>query len=190
MTDMPDNDAVHVDGTPPAPAGQVDGVPVNLDGSLSVSEAAAHFSVSERTIRRRIKDGSLTASKLPTTQGYEWRVHLDGASDQIDGVSTRQPVNVDGSNVHVTGNSSTQADPTIARALELIERIHEDQTEELERLRRDNQQLAGQVGFLQAKLQEAEKTISLLMAPKDEPEPEPTAEPDRRPWWRRLLSNG
>ncbi len=36
----------------------------------------------------------------------------------------------------------------------------------------------------------AEEQVKLLMAPKDEPDPEPPAEPDRRPWWRRLLSNG
>ena len=37
-----------------------------------------------------------------------------------------------------------------------------------------NEQLAGQVGFLQAKLQEAEKQIALLVAPK---EPERAAKP-------------
>ena len=205
MTDTPDKPAAYVDGAPSSladqvdsNAGQVDGTPVNLDDSLSVSEAAAHFSVSERTIRRRIKDGSLTGSKLPTTQGYEWRVHLDGASDQIDSVSTRHPVNLDGSNVHLPGTSSPhaeQVDPIIARALDLIERMHEDQTEELERLRRDNQQLAGQVGFLQAKLQDAQEEnqqLRLLMAPKDEPPVEseaPAVSEPVRSWWQRLLGN-
>jgi hypothetical protein len=176
-------------------AGQVDGTPVNLDGSLSVSEAAAHFSVSERTIRRRIKDGSLTASKLPTTQGYEWRVYLDGASDQIDSVSTRHPVNLDGSNVHLPGTSSPhaeQVDPIIARALDLIERMHEDQTEELERLRRANQQLAGQLGFLQSELQQRDRQIALLTAPKEEPEPtdvtpqEAPTQADTGPDWQAI----
>jgi hypothetical protein len=56
-------------------------------------------------------------------------------------------------------------------------------------LRRDNQQLAGQVGYLQRQVLEQQETIQrLLMAPKDEPvEPEPPAEPEpRRSWWRRL----
>jgi len=55
----------------------------------------------------------------------------------------------------------------------------------LERAHAENQQLAGQVGFLQAKLQDAERTVALLMAPKDEPEP--PAEPERRPWWKRWI---
>jgi hypothetical protein len=56
----------------------------------------------------------------------------------------------------------------------------------LERAHAENQQLAGQVGFLQAKLQEAERTVALLMAPKDEPAPEPPAQPERVSWWKRL----
>ena len=57
-------------------------------------------------------------------------------------------------------------------------------------LRRENQQLAGQVGFLQAKLQDAQEEsqqLRLLMAPKDEPAPPPAPEPVKRPWWRRIL---
>ena len=55
------------------------------------------------------------------------------------------------------------------------------------RLSQENQQLAGQLGFTQAKLQEAERTVALLMAPKDEPAPEPAAEPERVSWWKRLF---
>ncbi len=69
----------------------------------------------------------------------------------------------------------------------VIDELRQEYRDELEHLRRENQQLAGQLGFTQAKLQEAERTVALLMAPKDEPAPEPPAEPERRPWWRRLL---
>src|SRR5919202_1400147 len=52
-----------------------------------------------------------------------------------------------------------------------------------------NEQLAGQVGFLQAKLQDAERQIALLSAPRDDApsavEPA-SAQPKRPPWWRRL----
>jgi hypothetical protein len=51
-----------------------------------------------------------------------------------------------------------------------------------------NEQLAGQVGFLQAKVQEQDRQIALLMAPKDEPAEVTPAEPEpKRSWWRRLL---
>jgi hypothetical protein len=46
------------------------------------------------------------------------------------------------------------------------------------------------VGFLQAKLQDAERQIALLSAPRDEApsqaEPAP-AQPRKAPWWRRLV---
>jgi len=66
----------------------------------------------------------------------------------------------------------------------------------VDRLSRDNQQLAGQVGFLQSEIQQRDRQIALLMAPKDEPadvtprtEPEIPAvpEPEHRPWWKRLF---
>jgi len=55
-------------------------------------------------------------------------------------------------------------------------------------LTRRNEQLAGQVGFLQAKMQDQERQIALLMAPKDEPAPESPAQPEPKvSWWRKLL---
>ncbi len=53
----------------------------------------------------------------------------------------------------------------------------------VEKLHDENRQLAGQVGFLQAKLQDAQERIKLLEAPR-EPEPETAA---KAPWWKRLL---
>jgi len=59
--------------------------------------------------------------------------------------------------------------------------------EMMSELTRRNEQLAGQVGFLQAKMQDQEQQIALLMAPKDEPAPELPAQPERRPWWKRWI---
>ena len=78
------------------------------------------------------------------------------------------------------------------KALELAEQLRRDNAALVQR----NEQLAGQLGFVQAKLQDAEEQIRLLMAPKDEPapkEPEPAPErasethPPRRTWWQRTL---
>ncbi len=72
----------------------------------------------------------------------------------------------------------------------VIDELRQEYRDELEHLRRENQQLAGQLGFTQAKLQDAQEEnqqLRLLMAPKDEPSPEPPAEPERRPWWKRIL---
>jgi len=57
------------------------------------------------------------------------------------------------------------------KLLRLVEKLHDE-----------NSQLAGQVGFLQAKLQDAQHQIKLLEGPK-EPEPERS----KTPWWKRLL---
>jgi hypothetical protein len=150
-----------------------------LEGSLSIQEAALFYGVAEKTIRRRIKTGALRAVQHPIAEGFEWRVYPEGTHS---GNGTVDPPH---EGPHTSPPAGTQVDPTIAKALELIERMHADQTEELERLRRENQQLAGQVGFVQAKLQDAEEQIRLLMAPKDEPTP--ATAPERRPWWKRLL---
>jgi hypothetical protein len=51
----------------------------------------------------------------------------------------------------------------------------------VERLQRENTELAGRVGFYQAKLQAAEEQLRLLAAPADEPAPPPG------PWWKHLI---
>lgn len=59
------------------------------DKTVSVTEAAAMFGVSEKTIRRRIKAGELFASKQPLDGGgISWRVLLHSAMDtDVDSVS-------------------------------------------------------------------------------------------------------
>src|SRR4051812_36744552 len=61
-----------------------DSTAVILDGSLSVDQAAAHFSVSERTIHRRIKQGQLQARKVDTPLGQGWRVSVDAVGVMHD----------------------------------------------------------------------------------------------------------
>src|SRR5919199_6473416 len=87
--------------------------------TVSVTEAAALLGVSERTVWRRIKQGKIDTQKT-----------VDGVRVRLSDVS----------------HTSVAADGTVAQALEIIQEMHEAQTAELERLRRDNQQLAGQVG--------------------------------------------
>ncbi len=136
------------------------------DHSLSIEEAAESMDVSPATIRRRIKTGELAAFKRTTPYGFEWRIGLITTADQVV-ESPDQPV-------------VESADQTpVPETLELVRLVA--------RLSQENQQLAGQLGFTQAKLQEAERTVALLMAPTDEPAPELPAEPERRPWWKRWI---
>ncbi len=159
--------AQDVDQTPP------------IQGTLSLLQAADHYGVTEKTIRRRIKAGSLRAIKHGIAEGFEWRVYPEGTLDSTKGTQTTH----EGTHTEQESHAAPETQPEppqqsaeLLRALEVVER-----------LTLHNEQLAGQLGFTQAKLQEAERTVALLMAPKDEPAPEPPAEPERRPWWRRLL---
>lgn len=129
--------------------------------ALTPAEAAVRLGVSERTIWRRIKAGKLNSEHRE--DGV--RVLL---TDTVS-VDDRQ-ASVASDTVSDTVTDSPQ--PELMKALDMVSE-----------LTRRNEQLAGQVGFLQAKTQDQERQIALLMAPKED-EPEPPAQPERRPWWR------
>ena len=168
----------------------------------SVKEAAARLGLSEKTVRRRIKAGELAASRHATAQGYEWRVHLSGTADHVPGHDADQvppqpdqaPARaadqvdgVDGSNDQLPGQDGQAAgrvmttspppvgEQALLKALELTDR-----------LQRENMELAGRVGFLQAKLQAAEERLLALSAPPvDAGDGTEDAPPPRAgPWWR------
>lgn len=185
------------DSTQTPPAVDQDKSAVYHDGSLSLQEAAARIGVSERTIHRRIRNGTLQAYKLDTPRGEVWRVMLDS--------SAASPASPGGPGAVMLDGAHGAASPELMRALELIEHTLDDQTDELERLRQERdaerrahearvEELHGQIGDLkgiaahwQARAQAAEETVQRLLAgPTDEPAP---AQPERKraPWWRRLL---
>ena len=171
---------------------QVDGAPVQVtgssgqrDGSFTVKAAAARLGVSERTIRRRIKDRVIDAQQVPTAQGYEWRVYLDTPAVQVDTPSTRHAGKLDGTPVQPTGTAT----PELMKALEMVDRLQQEKTE-----------LAAAAAHWQARAQEAERRalhaeeqVKLLMAPQDAPAPAPEPAPEpmqRAPWWKRMLGSG
>jgi excisionase family DNA binding protein len=185
---------------------------------ISVQEAAEDLGLNEKTVRRRIHLGQISAIKVPRPQGFEWRVYLDGIPQptleaatypihlntipealkiqadsspvQVDMQMDTPPIQMDtqmgSSRVHMD-SSPIQMDTQMGSS-----RVHMDSSpiqmdsNELlrlvEKLHDENSQLAGQVGFLQAKLQDAQYQIKLLEGPK-EPEPERS----KMPWWKRLL---
>jgi excisionase family DNA binding protein len=160
---------------------------------ISVQEAAEHLGLNEKTVRRRIHLGQIPAIKVPRPQGFEWRVYLDGIPQPafeaaahtiyLNTIPKSLNMQVDSSpmqvNMHLDTppvQMDTQVDSSPIQMdsnelLRLVEKLHDE-----------NSQLAGQVGFLQAKLQDAQHQIKLLEGPK-EPEPERS----KTPWWKRLL---
>ncbi len=155
----------------------------------TIREAAQACGLSEKTIRRRIKSGTMPAFQITTQYGVEWRVtSLDTA---VEGILTQQQ-RVQGRRVY-TGRierveSRQSREPVdIARvdtpknaALQQALKLAENARRDAERLQQQNVELAGRCGYLQARLEAAEKQVLALTTP---PEPEcPQA-----PWWKRLL---
>ncbi len=148
-----------------------------MDSGLTVAEAAERCGCSEKTIRRRIKNGQLCGVAVPTAKGFEWRVYLDttqpprlDATEEEDGQEdvqdTREDVQVD----HAA----------LVRAFEVIGEREQEKTQLIERLQHQNLELAGRCGYLQARLEASERQVLALTAPQ---EPQRTS----TPWWRRLL---
>jgi|GEM_PF-4649793 len=186
---------VSPDGSPESPAYADEGSATPLAhagegvGTVSVRDAAKQIGVSERTVRRRIQDGALSAWKQETEHGYEWRVPVSSLDAGLPGRPARQVASLPGTDDQGAGRAPTQpvaamdtpTAPELLKALEMVDRLS-----------RENQQLAGQLGFTQAKLQDAQEEnqqLRLLPAPKDEPAPEPAAEPVGVSWWRRWWSS-
>ena len=113
----------------------------------TIKEAAKALGLSEKTVRRRIRDGTLKAEEIPGKHGLEYRITDLGRTRPLDkSLDTRENTPLD-------------------KALDIIKAVQEE-----------NERLAGQVGFLQALLQELENKVRLLTGPKP-----------KRSWWQRLL---
>ncbi len=176
------------------------------DGSISVPEAAERLGVSERTIRRRIKDGAIRATSIDTAQGHAWRIDPASVSDLPalpPGTSERHPADATrhennagrhepGSTQHDDDAARQAADtpgtppgtiPDIARAL--LDELREEYRDRIAELEDKNDRNLAAAAHWQARAQILEEQVKLLMAPKDEPEP--PAESERRPWWKRFL---
>src|SRR5687767_1012146 len=99
-----------------------------ITDSMSVTEAAARLGVSERTIWRRIKQGKLTTQKA--IDGV--RVVLSVAPVSPANESDTAPVSVSNVTDTPTDNVSVVPVADLGRALDLIERLHNEQADELE----------------------------------------------------------
>jgi len=151
---------------------------------VTIAEAAAALHLSEKSVRRRLKSGELEGRRTSTRYGPAWQVRVDvttdtsdledGATSTVDGTPDREPA--DTSTLGTTG-------PELVR---LVARLQEE-----------NRNLAGQLGYVQAQLEQ----YKALMAPtphQSAQDGQQTAEggevalddlvqplaPPRKPWWR------
>lgn len=135
----------------------------------TIKEAAETLGVSEKTVRRRIKDGTIKAEQTQGKYGLEYRITsledimpLDRGLDTDQSQSTVEFINTEKS---FTVDNNLEIEGGMSKALDIIKTLQEE-----------NVKLAAQVGFLQAQLIELDKKVRLLAEPKDS-----------RSWWQRLL---
>ncbi len=146
--------------------------------TVGTAEAAYTLGISERTVSRWVEKGKLHGE----LEDGVLMVHLESAP-AVSLADTNGQVTA-----HADSRGQGAATPADMRGhidLEAMLSLSDRMQESLalvDRLQRENTELAGRVGFLQAKLQDAEQQIKMLAAPK-EPEPEPA----RPSLWRRML---
>ncbi len=162
---------------------------------LTTAEAAALAGVSDRTIRNWIKDGRLPAERTEEGRRVRRGDVLALLHERIQAVAGQLPLaeattaTAEMATETVAVAPAAEASPEaltalLARLSEMLELAAAERPER-ERLHRENLELAGRIGFLQAKLQEAERKILLLQAPA---EAETVAETSARPWWKRIFA--
>lgn len=194
---------------------------------LSVEEAATLAGVSSRTIRNWIAAGDLEARNTPNgrkvrkadvvellrKKGYAppeletTVINLADARQEREQRVAHEPEETQAVNVNPTESpSSPNGNPTLSPELinvvlqPLVSQLNAA-VERAERKERENLELAGRVGYLQAKVQQYEEQVKLLEAPKTPPEEPPEAPPltqpptaapettpEHKPWYKRLFA--
>ncbi len=173
---------------------------------MTIKEAAVHFGISEPTVRRRIKDGVLQGFKQPTTQGYEWRVLVPDTVDQPNQTEQHNDHLIDTAKLfddQVINGSEVFDDQVVNQSEynddQVINTPNSSLVQVVLQLHQENVQLAGQLGFYQARIQALEEQVRLLTdsqhtpehpAPDAEPTPQAADQPAKRvPWWRKWFAD-
>ena len=170
----------------------------DTDGSISVTEAASRLGVSDRTIRRRIKDGEIQAASIQTPQGHIWRI--DPASLPFPpalppSTSDRRPADAtrhDANAVRHSADSTRHSEDAIRQSavtppgaadthetlelVRLVDRLQRESADKAAELYAEIADLKGSAAHWQARAliaeeqaRRAEEQVRLLVAPKDEP---------------------
>jgi hypothetical protein len=127
----------------------------------TLMEAAPVLGVSVDTVRRRLKRGELESRQVHTQHGPTWEVCLGIASTESQGAAQ---ASANGAQGYAGGAAEGDAGPGMVQLVALVDR-----------LQRENRDLAGQVGYLQACVQMHEETIRTLTAPAELPTEAPGA---------------
>ena len=170
----------------------------------TVSEYARAHGVTERTVRRRIRQGQIPARLVEGPYGPEYHI-VDPGDPGADTLSDVAPATLADDPTPSRANdrdpSRSGPPPSPATSDALIQALAL-----ADRLSRENVELAGRVGFLQSEVLHLRERIALLEAPKPDPGDPASVEPPDRPaqpandqdsgaerpvrhrWWRRVAS--
>jgi hypothetical protein len=167
------------------------------NGWLSLREAAVKLQLSEKTLRKRIKEGKLESKLVATQFGPAYQVRLS----DVPGVASRLETNsstleaqsssLEEQSSRVEGKGTQEGEN--ASVLELVELIREMQSSltEVQRELMAKSEAAslwqGRAEVLMTQLAEARQSIKALEAPK-EPVEEIQADVSL-PWWRRWVKS-
>jgi len=121
------------------------------DSGITLAEAAAVLGISKDAVRRRLRAGFLVGHRIDGPHGPTWCVHLDGVPGMRHPGAAPAPT--------VAHPADTVAPPAENAAL----------VELVGRLTQENRDLAGQVGYLQARAQILDEGVRALEAPKEQP---------------------
>jgi excisionase family DNA binding protein len=151
-----------------------------MSAYMSARQAAAWCGVSEKTVRRWIASGKLPAEKVDGA----FRVAAD-TLHQLRARGNGHAAHPPNPHADIAADSRTDnaagpdmsapqgADPAAVEAAHLAALVAQ--------LHRENVELAGRVGFYQARIQDLEGRVKLLTAGTPA---EATPTPPQRPWWR------
>ena len=137
------------------------------DSGIPLTEAAAVLGISKDAVRRRLRAGFLGGHRVDGPHGPTWCVHVDGAPGMRHPGAAPAPT--------VAYPAPTVAPPSENAAL----------VELVGRLTQENRDLAGQVGYFQARAQILAERVRALEAPKEQPEflPDSGKKSLRRNYW-------
>jgi hypothetical protein len=163
----------------------------DIDGWVTLHEAAAALGISVDTVRRRLKRGEMDGRQVPTKFGPSWEVRLGVTATYASAPRSMHPPAASTPDANVPPLDVAPYG-TLNELVGLIERQQTEHRLALEQKDRTIMELAGRCGFLQGQLQATQERLLMLEAGPSIAEPEPVQEASsdapRAPWWQRLFS--
>jgi excisionase family DNA binding protein len=154
--------------------------------TVTIAQAAQLLRVSVPTVRRKIKQGVLPATKVEGPNGPEYRVTLEQGADHATLLTPPADHPANGHRAQRQGDRHEQGDDRVDLST-LVALVRD--------LQQQNLELAGRVGFYQNEIEHLRSELKALQAPREPIAPLPPAgaifrplpaepDPPRRPWWR------